>query len=150
MRNLIRKKIKEQLVKEKIIKEVTPNEIPMPVLFDIAGEIKKRIPEVQDENINTYVGVLSGLRVNLQLWKAPVDELYQHMEEQQRSFSDINLENIKNKIEEKGDLDPVITLDGKFIDGGHRLLAYKQLGIGTIPAVDFKELLEAEKEEFES
>ena len=77
-----------------------------------------------------------------------VDKLYLDFKRQSRSVSRRQVENLKEILIEIGDLDPIIVLDGKFFDGGHRLIAYKESNRKEIPTIEIKDFFNVNWEKF--
>ena len=59
-----------------------------------------------------------------------------------REISRSNVHHLKSLIESGVKLDPIITSNGRFLDGGHRVIAFIELKIKKIPAVDIGHLVE--------
>lgn len=142
--------MREQLLKED--KKVRPNQLPFPVVKDIVDALIREIPELDfgEVNENTYAeDIYHDTESNLLYWEASVDELYEQMDED-RGVSDLVVMDLEEKLMEKDELDPILTYNKKFYDGGHRLTAYKNTGRETIPAVDIAQIIEDEREHIES
>lgn len=58
-----------------------------------------------------------------------------------RKFSRVAVEKYKEQIKNGIEFDPVIVNGDKFLDGGHRVVAYMELGKKEIPVADIKEIM---------
>jgi len=58
-----------------------------------------------------------------------------------RATSKAAIEKLKNLLLRGINLDPILISHGKFLDGGHRVMAYFEAGFDTMPAVDIGHLI---------
>lgn len=70
-----------------------------------------------------------------------VSKLYAEFVRSNHQISKINLEKVTKAIQLNGSINPIILRNGKFFDGGHRLVAFYNLGKSQIPTIDIGKLL---------
>lgn len=134
--------VNEQYQSEKFI---LWENLPLSVKNDITENLRNNVKYLQDNywNAESLRDIIND-SINQPKFKVEyknVNELYNQLLNIGWSISDINLKQLINKIENGIELDPILLNNGKFYDGGHRLTAYKKLGIKQIPTIDFGFLL---------
>lgn len=65
-----------------------------------------------------------------------------------RATSKTAIEKLKNLLLRGVTLDPILISHGKFLDGGHRVMAYFEAGFDTMPAVDIGHLIKMDWEKW--
>jgi hypothetical protein len=78
------------------------------------------------------------------------NKLYDELTQIGRVVSERNVERLTSILRNGDKLDPIILNDGKFFDGGHRLTAYKRMGIDKIPTIEIGFMLKFDYEKWEN
>jgi len=126
------------------------DDLPKATRDDIAIWIHENHPYFADSWDWTEVrDNLFGLTEKPMVWvgKMPVDALYKTMK---RSNSARAVSRYRDMLRSpRFEFDPILVADGRFLDGGHRLEAYKAAGRQYIPVVEVGHIVNAPVELWE-
>jgi hypothetical protein len=98
-------------------------------------------------NVNTMREWVDNYDFSLEIIYLSVDEMAVQAEETHTQSQRV-VDDLIFKLSHLSDLDPIIVVNRKFMDGGHRVKAYKQADREKIPAIDIACLLETNWQEF--
>ncbi len=119
--------------------------LPPAVQTDITDNIHDMFFAGTDVSREILRGVLEDMDTPLPVRRLPVADLAG----QARSthcVSETVVSTLADTLRRVGDLDLVLTDGVRFLDGGHRVMAYESEGKGSIPTVDVSSLLSADWE----
>lgn len=77
----------------------------------------------------------------LNIEEKDTEDVYREMKEMGWGISERALSVLMDKLKRGINIDPILYNNGSFYDGGHRVLAHKNLGIEKIKTIDIGELL---------
>ena len=132
--------------------EMSFDELPRTVKEDISSEIYDATQPEHDFSARfgpeDIQNALNDHKISI--GNENVDALIAQFKGQNRSTSEIAVKNLKQVLQRKGELDPIIVNGNKLVDGGHRIMAYKELGKKEIPVIDISSIYEMLKTNPES
>lgn len=113
-------------------------DLPRAVQDDIAGELCDRFPALYRLGADEVRNMLQDAvpDVHLNVTEKPIASIVGR-----GAVFAIAVTKLRDKLRHGIDLDPILVAGNRFVDGGHRLAAYKAEGRRTIPVVDVSKLL---------
>jgi hypothetical protein len=137
----------EEFVATKKAREIADFEdLPSEVKTDIASDIFEQTRPTTDFAAGINASDIESGLAGIEITKGVEDVkfLLEQFSIQKRGVSSKAVDNLKKLIQDGVELDPIIVNGRELIDGGHRLVAFDELGMKEIPVVDvqniFKEL----------
>ncbi|HPC09526.1 MAG TPA: hypothetical protein PLN85_00430 [archaeon] len=130
------------------------NELTLSTKNDICENLRNNIKYLQNNYWNSEAlrDMIedSIIQPTFKIEYKNVNELYKELLDIGWNISSLNLNHLINKIRNNVQLDPILLNNNKFYDGGHRLTAYKKLGINKIPTIDIGNLLNFDWEKWDN
>jgi predicted RNA-binding Zn-ribbon protein involved in translation (DUF1610 family) len=130
------------------LRTVDINDLPETVQEDIIENLLDEVPRLGSEDADTVRDNLIGLVESVPVLVGNADpkilhkKFYMSRLGPNRGVSRLAVDKLKAKLDHGIELDPVLVAGDRWIDGGHRVVAYVEAGRKTIPVVDIKGLLD--------
>ncbi len=118
---------------------VSIDDIPKSTQSDIFYELEDRFGVIDADQIKSMMLDLVNPPMVV-LW-TPNPSKMKSQFQKTRKVSRAGVKPLLALLERGAELDPILTADGKFLEGGHRVTAYVEAGRDSIPAIDIGHFL---------
>ena len=124
---------------EQVVEEIRFDSLPSETQVDISANILESIGETNLTSEQLKAELNQQISLSLNIKEVSSQDLYKNAKILEKQVSRKQVNHLKELIQSGKKLDPILVDGEKFVDGIHRLVAYKELGL-SIPVVDISNL----------